>query len=241
MELLTIGNTAKLYCLNWIEAYVQNHAGAVSMLDMGCGTASNFVSLLQKYPSIRYVGIEPSQAACAQARRNLDGLNGTIFNIDGYAVHEKLGETFDLVVSFSVLEHVYQRARYLNSAKACLQPGGYVLINYDAGHFVVGTTRDQVKNVVGPLLARVGVERYYQSFVREQEFHDIVRSLGLSIIDDKYFNTQLKGVYKVIPDKHRPAYMEKWLDFELWLNELGIAYDDGKARSFVTRNFILQG
>jgi SAM-dependent methyltransferase len=167
-------------------------------------------------------------------------LNGTIYHTNAYAVHQQLQEEFDLVVSFSVLEHVYQRANYLRSAKECLKPNGYFLINYDAGHFVLGTGRDRLKNLIGPICARFGVEKYYQAFVREQEFQGIVQSLGMKIIDGKFFNTGLKGVFKVIPASAQNEYMEKWLDFELWLNSIDIPYDDSKARTFVTRNFILQ-
>ena len=241
MPVLTVGNSAKLYCLNWIDAYARQHGGAISILDLGCGTARNFLPLLREYPAIRYVGVEPSAEACQAAKRNLEGLAGTIVNANGYAVQEKLHEQFDLVVSFSVLEHVYRRESYVRSAKESLKSRGCFLINYDAGHFVLGTRRDRVKNVVGPILARFGIEQYYQSFVREAEFQRIVQSLGLKIIDDKFFNSGLKGVYKLIPDAKQAAYMERWLEFELWLNQSGIAYDDAKARSFVTRNFILQG
>jgi SAM-dependent methyltransferase len=240
MELLTTGNTAKLYCLNWIEDYIRRQSGAVSILDLGCGTAANFVSLLKEYPQTQFVGVEPSQTACLQAERNLQGLNAKIYNGYGYAVHDLVGSEFDIVVSFSVLEHVYRRADYLRSAKACLKSGGYFLINYDAGHFVLGTNRDKVKNIIGPILARFGNERYYQSFVPEQQFQGIVKSLGLKVVEAKVFNTALKGIYKLIPDSERTAYMQKWLEMELWLNALDLPYDDSKAQTFVTRNFILQ-
>lgn len=240
MTLLTSGNSAKLYCLNWLDATIEQHDGKVSILDLGCGTARNFVALLKEHPSVHYVGVEPSPAACEQARRNLQGMDGTIHVMDGYDAQTQLGETFDVVVSFSVLEHVYQRERYLRCAKACLKTGGYFLINYDAGHFKHSTQRDRAKNIVGPLLARFGVERYYQSFVHEQEFQRIIQALGFKVVDEKFFNSGLKGIHKLIPAEHDAEYMEKWLDFELWLNEHGIAYNDDKARSFVTRNFILQ-
>jgi SAM-dependent methyltransferase len=241
MTHLTTGNTAKLYCLNWLDATIQQHDGKIRILDLGCGTARNFVALLQQHPGVHYVGLEPSPAACKQARRNMQGMDGTIHIMDGYDIHQKLGETFDVVVSFSVLEHVYQRERYLRSAKASLKTGGYFLINYDAGHFKYSTQRDRAKNVVGPVLARLGVERYYQSFVHEAEFQRMIQAIGFKVVDEKFFNSGLKGIHKLIPPAQDDEYMEKWLDFELWLNEVGIVYDDDKARSFVTRNFILQG
>jgi hypothetical protein len=34
--------------------------------------------------------------------------------------------------------------------------------------------------------------------------------------------------------------MQRWLDYELWLNDAGIEYSDALADIWVTRNFILR-
>jgi len=67
----------------------------------------------------------------------------------------------------------------------------------------------------------------------------MAETVGLKIIEDKFFNTGLKGTYKAIPNSQKAEYMNKWLEMELWLNELGIDYNDAKAKFFGTRNFIL--
>lgn len=241
MELLTEGNAAKLYCLNWIERYTASKPN-LTILDLGCGEGRNFVKLLQKYPQIRYVGIEPSPAACDAASRNLNGLNATIHNDYAYDVYGKVvQEQFDLVVSFSVMEHVYQRLAYLQSVKNCLKPDGYALINYDAGHFVGQLDmRERLKNIVGPLMARFGQERYYQSFVREADFQAMVKQVGLKVAEARSFNTYLKGVYKQVPTERRRDFMQRWLDMENWLNDQNIPYDDAKAATWFTRNFVLR-
>ncbi len=241
MNLLSEGNAAKLYCLNWIEQYVVSQNRDISILDLGCGSAFNFVKLLQNYKNVRYIGIEPSPAACETARQNLSGLNATIvngpaYNLYGQVVHEQ----FDLVVSFSVFEHVYRRLDYLRSVKTCLKSDGYFLINYDAGHFVYpGNLRERMKNLMGPILARLGQERYYQAFVSEADFQRMVTQLDFKVIEALNFNTQLKEVYKIIPTEHRADFMEKWLNFEQWLNSLHISYEDSQSRYWLTRNFIL--
>ncbi|NQT04625.1 MAG: class I SAM-dependent methyltransferase [Dehalococcoidia bacterium] len=237
MSVLSTGNTAKLYCLNWIERYVVEKGSEVKILDLGCGTALNFVNFLRLYPQISYVGVEPSRDSCLKAQQNLSGLNARVVNSPGYHVHEKLREKFDIVVSFSVLEHVYRRLDYLSSANACLKEDGYFLINYDAGHFIHG--KEKLITAIGQAIARFGIERYYQSFVKEEDLLRMLERIRFKIIEKKFFNTSLKGTYKVIPESKRADYMKKWLRFELWLNELGIEYDDSKARFFGTRNFIL--
>jgi SAM-dependent methyltransferase len=237
---LTEGNAAKLYCLNWIEQYVAQK-GAVSILDLGCGTAGNFIKLLQKYPDVHYTGIEPSPVSCDAARRNLSGLNATIINSYAYNVYGRLvRQQADLIVSFSVFEHVYRRLDYLRTAKTCLKPDGFFLINYDAGHFVQPVNlQEHAKNFIGPLMARLGQERYYQAFVREADFVSMAGQVNLKIIEARSFNTRLKGIYKLVPPDQQADYMQKWLDFEEWLNSLNVPYDDKLASSWFTRNFIL--
>ncbi len=241
--LLTQGNAAKLYCLNWIENKILQtpRPHDFTILDLGCGAAANFVNLLAKYENIRYTGIEPSAAACAAARRNLAGHNATIINDLAYNVLGRLvEEPFDFVVSFSVFEHVYQRQRYLESVSACLKHGGFALINYDAGHFISpATLKERIKNLVGPLFASVGQERYYQRFVPEQEFRTLLAATDLEILEAKSFNTHLKSVHKAVPPESKEDHMQRWLEHELWLNDLGIEYNDSMARTWYTRNFVL--
>lgn len=244
MELLTTGNSAKLYCLNWLEDRLKASAAPLTILDLGAGTAGNFVTLLRHYPTTHYTGVEPSAAACAEARQRLTGLDAAIINAYAYdSVRAKLPfPQYDFVVSFSVMEHVYRRLDYLRLIRACLKPGGYALVNYDSGHFQYPDLKERVKNLVGPLLARLGNEAYYQSFVREADFRRMAAQAGLSIVEAKSFNTHLKGVYKHVPEGQRADFMERWLALEEWLNtSAGIDYTDDKAAHWFTRHFILQG
>lgn len=241
MSLLTHGNSAKLYCLDWIEQYVQDRS-PVNLLDLGCGTAANFVLLLQRYPHIHYIGVEPSAVDCERARQNMAGLNATIINAYAYDlfgthIHIKA----DLVVSFSVFEHVYRRLSYLRTARTCIKDDGYFLINYDSGHFVMPKNlRERAKNVLGPVLARLGLEGYYQAFVRQADFDALCDQAGFEPVEIKSFNTHLKGLYRQVPPQAQAAFMERWLALELWLNEQNIAYDDSKAATWTTRNYILK-
>lgn len=207
---------------------------------MGCGTALNFANLLRKHPEIYYVGIEPSKGSWRKAQANLEGLNADVINDHAYGLYKKLERDFEIVVSFSALEHIYKRVEYLHSAKNCLKTDGYFLINYDSGHFLHGDVGEHLKSKIGPILARFGIERYYQSFVKEKNFIKTIKGLGFEIIESKFFNSHLKGIYKLVPQSKRLKYMQKWLEFELWLNDLGIVYDDSKAKLLGTRNFILR-
>lgn len=239
-EPLTIGNSAKLYALRWIERLIAERAAPIRILDLGCGRALNFVELLRRHPETRYVGIEPLADEVRHARENLRGFDAEVLQGDAYDAHERLTERFDVVVSFSVLEHVYRREAYLRAARKCLDEDGRLLINYDAGHFRLPSRRDRAKNLVGPLLARAGREHHYQRFVSEQEFADLARRAGLRVLESRAFNTHLKGVYRVVPEQARAEFMERWLDLELWLNEVIPPYEDRHSEFFYTRSFVLE-
>lgn len=235
MAPLAVGNTAKLYCLQLIDRAAEAADGEFRIVDLGCGTGSNFVELLRRRPNVAYVGVEPGAGAAAEARRRLPGAE--IVTAPAYDVRV---EPAHAVVSFSVLEHVVQRARYLEAARANLRPDGRVYLNYDSGHFVADADlRERAKALASQALARVGSESRYRARVREDEFRSLAARAGLRIAEDRVFNTDLKRLYPLVPEARREEFMARWLAYELELNELGIEYRDGLASIFRTRNFVL--
>src|SRR4051812_20852676 len=106
-EVLTTGNTAKLYCLDLLHREIAARDGdRYRIVDLGCGTGETSLALLREFPQVEYVGVEPSAAACAVAEQKLRGLRATIVHALAYDIDV---EPADAVVSFSVLEHVYRR------------------------------------------------------------------------------------------------------------------------------------
>jgi SAM-dependent methyltransferase len=232
---LTFGNAAKLYCLQLIDRAASKTAGPFRILDLGCGTGSNFVELLRRRPNVRYVGVEPSRGSAEQARRTLP--RAEILNRTAYDVRV---EPAHAVVSFSVLEHVVDRGRYLEAARLNLRRDGRVYLNYDSGHFVADASfSERAKAFASHLLARLGSESRYRAPVREEEFRQLLAAARLSIVEDKVFNTELKRLYALVPSERRDAFMKRWLEFELQLNELGLVYSDALASVFRTRNVVL--
>ena len=233
---LTTGNTAKLYCLQLIERAAAEMTGTFRIVDLGCGTGSNFVELLRRRPNVAYVGVEPSRRAAEDARRLLPGAE--IVNAPAYDVRV---EPAHAVVSFSVLEHVVDRGRYVDAIRANLRADGRAYLNYDSGHFVADADlRERAKALASQVLARLGSESRYRARVREGELASLVTHAGLRVVEDKVFNTDLKRVFRHVPREARPTVTKRWLAFELELNELGIEYRDELASMFRTRNFVLE-
>ena len=236
---LTVGNTAKLYCLKLIDR-VAAGGRSLMLVDLGCGDGRHVVGLLGRRPNVRYVGVDLSSRACERARVTLAG-RGEVICSPAYDI--KLGPA-QVVISFSVFEHVYQRPRYLQCLRANLAADGVALMNYDAGHFIASATllgrlQQRWKGPARRLLASLGLEQFYQARVREAEFKRQVAAAGLRVVDEKFFNTDLKTVYRLVSDRDRDEFMERWLELELYLNRAGVRYHDGLAGVFRTRNFVL--
>ena len=88
---------------------------AVRVLDLGCGTASYVPALVEQFPDLEYVGVEPIESSYQAALNNLA-------NIERAKVHFQLGyenipneaaSSFDVVFSLSVLEHIKHLDRFL--------------------------------------------------------------------------------------------------------------------------------
>jgi SAM-dependent methyltransferase len=233
--LLTIGNAAKLYCLQLIDRAAAEVEWEFRIVDLGCGNGSNFRELLRRR-NIRYVGVEPLRAATEEARRVLPGAE--IINAPAYDVRV---EPAHAVVSFSVLEHVVDRPRYFEAIRENLRRDGRVYLNYDSGHFVADADLvERAKALASRALARLGSESRYRRRVSANEFSALVEHNRLLVVDDKVFNTDVKRLLPLVGAESRESFMERWLAFELGLNELGLAYRDELDAVFRTRNLVLE-
>jgi len=144
------------------------------------------------------------------------------------------------VVSFSVLEHVVNRDAYLEAVAANVRDDGRVYLNYDSGHFTTDADLvERVKTVASHVLARFGSESRYRARVADDEFRTLVDAAGLTVIEAKLFNTDLKRLYPLVPDDRREVFVQSWLAFELGLHELGVETERAAAL-FRTRNFVLE-
>lgn len=232
---LTAGNTAKLYCLEWIGRRAA--AGEpLTIVDLGCGDARNFVELLRRYPTVRYCGIDPSAAAVERARAALTGLDAEARV--GRAGDVELGPA-EVVCSFSVLPYVRDRVSYLDAAARALAPGGTLLLNYDWGDEVGPSPLGRLRLAAHRLGGRGRVPLGYQAPVRREQLDPLLAEAGLDIVEERFFNTGLKRVYPAVPEARRPEFARRWLELELWLNESSVAARDGEP-AFVTRNLVLR-
>lgn len=118
----------------------------IKILDIGSGTSLGFVKTLSENPEFHYTGIEYREKSIEKAKANLKGLNSTIVNGFGENQEKIEFESFDVVISLSVLEHVKYLQSFLEQTTKFLKKGGELIHSYDLGHAIYpSTVRERVK------------------------------------------------------------------------------------------------
>jgi SAM-dependent methyltransferase len=101
------------------------------VVDMGCGTAKDWPSILRSHPRVIYTGIEPNARSRTTANELLRGLPAKV--LAGWGEATDAG-VFDLTLSLSVLEHVKYLDPFLRASVAMTRSGGTIVHRYDLGH-----------------------------------------------------------------------------------------------------------
>jgi 2-polyprenyl-3-methyl-5-hydroxy-6-metoxy-1,4-benzoquinol methylase len=97
---------------------IERHKPGGSILDIGC-SSGGFLSTM-KGSAWRLYGIEMESSTAERARKNT---GAEVFT--GDAMDAPFApESFDVVTTFDVLEHVYQPREFLTKIKQWLKPGG---------------------------------------------------------------------------------------------------------------------
>ncbi|APB32859.1 hypothetical protein GlitD10_0545 [Gloeomargarita lithophora Alchichica-D10] len=220
------GNSAKAQVVQHILAQVANATHSV-VFDYGCGDGGYWPDILRDYPQIQWWGFEPQGKRRQKAQQRLAGLAAKVLD---WTELQNAQINADFIVSFSVLEHVYDRYQYLQMAQKQLAPQGVFYLNYDDGHFRPLLDLSQPKtwpsalkvafhNWVAPLLARCGYVAPFQQRVIRAEIDHLIQGLGWRVERVFYSNLEcLKSLIKTLPDGEKAAFTQVWVDLEATLN-----------------------
>jgi SAM-dependent methyltransferase len=213
------GNCAKYFAQKEIMKTLHHRVSlgkSSTVVDLGCGDGSKWAWLAsQRWSSqIRFFGFDPDAEAIKKAQARFP--SWTLVAAPAYAI-KAVVDTADVIVSFSTLEHVYKRREFIQAARSIMLGSSEFYLNYDNGHFL---GPGEWRNIFGPVLARLGVERYYQSFVWQGEVEGLLKDCELQVVRELNFHQATRKEFqKVLADtssmKH---YMDAWLDFELKVN-----------------------
>ncbi len=217
-----LGNSAKVRIIRDI---LRTNPQA-TIFDYGAGRGGDWDKILVANPSLKLVCYEPDAASFADLKNKLDG-KAQLHT--GNSI-ETLAIEADYIVSFSVFEHVADRAAYLRHAKRCLAPTGEFHLNYDDGHFRQsldlssprtwpGAVVEHIRNLLAPLWLRLKKYGLFQRRVTPAEAQQLATAAGLAIASVRYENlTSFKALAKAMPPERQADFARFWIETEDKLN-----------------------
>ncbi len=188
---------SKEYFFNEVikEAVEGSSNKSIKVLEIGCGTASYVPTMIDKYPNLEYVGIEPITNSFKKAEKNVgDVPRATVSSQLGYESIEGLEDaSFDVVISFSVLEHVKQLGKFMEFSSRYVKKGGIMVHRYDLGHALYPwSLKERLHVFLGNTIPKVLPERKFVRYVSLSEVVDYYeRFLGTS--PDRYTYHQMRS------------------------------------------------
>ena len=146
--------------------------GPIRVLELGCGTASYVPAMIEKYPQLEYVGIDPMIESFKTAEKILKDVprSSVSFQLGYDEIEGLVDESFDVVISFSVLEHVKQLDSFMTLANRYLKKGGLMVHRYDLGHALYpATLKDTIHVTLGNILPAILPETKFVRYVPMDE------------------------------------------------------------------------
>ena len=129
-------NSKEYFFNEVIQEAIKGTSRTIQILELGCGTAKYVPAMIEKYPQLEYFGIEPIKASFDKAQQILNDIPRTKVTFQlGYDSIDGIEDaSFDVVISFSVLEHVKQLGRFMDLSARYVKQGGLMVHRYDLGH-----------------------------------------------------------------------------------------------------------
>jgi len=170
---------------------------------------------------VDFHGIDPNPRAISEAQRKLKPFAKQIKVGSVRDLPEIFGGIkFDVVVSHSVLEHVYKRAVFFRNLASCLQEGGVALLSYGSDHFRQSLIVD-LRNLASRLLAFIGIDKYYAKPVSISLVEKLARENGLEIMERGFFSyVPVKRIGKLVgSEQTKKEFCLLWAALEEKLNQ----------------------
>jgi SAM-dependent methyltransferase len=172
------------------EAVRRSQDGAtVRVLDLGCGTANYVPSLVAKFPTIEYVGVEPIDSSYQAALKNLEGIEKAKVHFQlGYdSVPNEAEASFDVVFSLSVLEHIKQLGRFLALGVKYTKSGGLIVHRYDLGHALhTHSLKEWIHVKLGNHFPAILPERQFVRYLAPSEVEGLYEKQGVKVLKTTY-------------------------------------------------------
>ncbi|MBY0521378.1 MAG: bifunctional 2-polyprenyl-6-hydroxyphenol methylase/3-demethylubiquinol 3-O-methyltransferase UbiG [Sphingomonas sp.] len=157
-------------------------------IDIGCGAGLLCEPLARWGAAVTGLDAAPENIAAARLHADQSGLAidyraGSVENLDG--------ETFDLVTSFEVIEHVADRAAFMAGLAAALAPGGLMMLSTPNRTMLSRVAIVTIAEATGQIPR--GTHDWNQ-FLKPDELTALVENAGLVVTDTRGLSlSPLKG------------------------------------------------
>ncbi len=155
---------------------------STKILEFGSGQSKAIIPLLERFPNLYYVGVEPSASNAKVATDLLRNFkNAKIFNQLAYNKIEDY-KNFDICISLSVLEHVKQLERFLINSIEHVKQGGYIIHRYDLGHALYpSSVKEKFQVYLGNNFPGILPENKFVRYLEEKKVCEILENNGARI------------------------------------------------------------
>ena len=117
-----VENVRRVIGANWLRRKPK-----LRILDMGCDTSGTQIRLISELTSGEVVGINVPTTFPSEQAKAVAGPNVTLIRMDGMELQFP-DESFDLVISANVMEHVPDPVKFIHEAARVVRPDGLVYI-----------------------------------------------------------------------------------------------------------------
>ncbi len=97
------------------------------IFEIGCGSGATGMAIKQKFPDVRYIGMDSNKEAAEIAQTRLDKVIVSDIEkipLDTFGLEK---ECFDLIICADILEHLYDPWKILHGLRDYLTPDGKIL------------------------------------------------------------------------------------------------------------------
>lgn len=167
------------------------------------------------------VGVDSDREGIAEAEELNLGI--ALYPVSGYDLITNFGrDSFDMVVSTQVLEHVRDPQRFLREVRGVLKGNGLLLRTADSAHFSRSRSNDRgIKRLLRLLASRVS-ERYYDFGLFVDRLGVLLRETSFEVGRIVPCNIgPLKPMIAELEGEARTIFIRSLTNFEMQLHQEG--------------------
>ncbi|MDP2629235.1 MAG: class I SAM-dependent methyltransferase [Candidatus Harrisonbacteria bacterium] len=188
------------------------------IVEFGSGQSRAVLPLLNTFPQMSYLGIEPSAKDAAVAKELVKNFkNARVLNQLAYDEAPGAGD-FDLCFSLSVLEHVKQLEKFLSNSVKAVRSGGRIIHRYDLGHALrPSSAKERFQVFLGNTFPSLLPEHKFVRYLSDEEVREILEKYGARVEKKTYHQMpNHKALLKVFRADSEPKrrLIEQMMDWE---------------------------